>query len=206
MTLTYHDPITLPITLAQTVTLTLQAREAAELAAYRRTDQGARVRGQHAGRSGRSRFCVVETHPNSERRALWALADAEPDERARARDPRPAPARVDTGAGGGGLGDGGDDGISMLRAALRANLRVRGVPAADGPPVETACERIRALRTWLTTDVVRGGRVQTLMEKVVVRERPPARLSRAEQQRILEAPSGEEAERELQTHVERKRL
>ena len=94
----------------------------------------------------------------------------------------------------------------MLRAALRANLRVRGVPAADGPPVETACERIRALRTWLTTDVVRGGRVQTLMEKVVVRERPPARLSRAEQQRILEAPSGEEAERELQTHVERKRL
>ena len=69
----------------------IQAREAAELAAYRRADQGARVRGQHAGRSGRSRFCVVETHPNSERRALWALADAEPDERALARDPRPAP-------------------------------------------------------------------------------------------------------------------
>ena len=115
------------------------------------------MRGHNAGRS-RFDSLVAALHSNPERRALrrWALADAEPDERALARAPRPAPepaepTRVETGAGGGGLGDGGGDGF----------------------------------------------------EAYVVRKRPLARLSRAQQQRILEAPSGEEAERELQTRVGR---
>ena len=128
-----------------------------------------------------------------------ALADAEPDERAGyeryvvRRYPRPAPEPAEplsfhtlAARAAARLGDG-----VSLRAALDRNRRVHlsFSRVADDSPHERT--RAAALQTLLTTDVVK------------LEEEDIARLSRAEQQRILEAPSGEEAERELQTRVGR---